>query len=218
MAEVENLFTEEQLLPLSALQHLIFCERQCALIHIEQVWRENRLTIEGRHGHERVDHGQPETRGGLRVLRSLPVRSLRLGIVGKCDAVEVRQFADGSELWTPIEYKRGRPKRDQSDEVQLCAQAMCLEDMMGISITTGALYYVSRRERFEIELADQLRAVTEGACARLHRLIHRGIVPVVAREPKCKSCSLEPVCLPPKRVVSAEARFARSLEASLAVT
>jgi len=137
------IFNEDDLLPLSALQHLLFCERQCALIHIEQLWEENRYTAEGRIMHERVDSGRSESRGDVRLVFSLPLRSLRLGLVGKADVVEFHREEDSEStssskscLWRPfpVEHKRGRPKKAAWDEVQLCAQAICLEEMLTLSV------------------------------------------------------------------------------------
>ena len=148
-------FAERDLLPLSALQHLVFCERQFALIHVEQVWTENVLTVEGRQLHEQVDGGEAEARGEVRIARSVPLRSLRLGLTGRSDVVELRRSADGVEIpgvsgrWRPypIEYKRGKPKPHRADEVQLCAQGMCLEEMLGVEVPLGALFYGTTRRR-----------------------------------------------------------------------
>lgn len=204
------LFDESDCLPLSALQHLRFCERQCALIHVEGLWAENRLTVEGRHLHERVDAaggrvgaangpGRPrrpervETRGGVRTVRSLPLRSLRLGLIGKADAVE---FVPPAATPFPVEYKRGRPKADRSDEVQLCAQALCLEEMLGVPVPRGALFYGRTRHRHEVEFDEGLREQTRRAAARLHELVASGVTPRARREKKCDSCSLLHLCLP----------------------
>ena len=122
------MFSEDELLPLSALQHLLFCERQCALIHIEQAWAENRLTVEGKNLHAKVHEADDESRGDLRIVRGLRLRSLRLGLVGQADVVEFHKQGD-AWLPFPVEYKRGKPKPEPCDEVQLCAQAICLEEM-----------------------------------------------------------------------------------------
>lgn len=142
-------FLEDDLLPLSGLQHLAFCERQWALIHIEQSWAENRLTAQGRVLHNRAHDGPPESRPGLRIARGLRLRSLRLGLSGQADVVEFYPAPDGialpgeTGLWRPfpVEYKRGRPKAGRCDEVQLCAQALCLEEMFARPIPSGALFY-----------------------------------------------------------------------------
>jgi CRISPR-associated exonuclease Cas4 len=159
-----RIFEEDELLPISALQHLVFCERQCALIHIEQVWRDNPLTLEGAHLHARVDERGPwrETRGDVIIVRGLALRSLRLGVAGRADVVEFHRYAGSfslpfggeglaagvtlvgaSGLWVPfpIDYKRGKPKPDLSDEIQICAQALCLEEMLGVSVPRAALFY-----------------------------------------------------------------------------
>ncbi len=214
-------FAEDDLLPLSALQHLLFCERQCALIHIEGLWAENRLTVEGKHLHVRADSHTAETRGDLRTVRSLAVRSLRLGLVGRADVVEFHVAADGTPASiAPVEYKRGKPKRDDSDRVQLCAQALCLEEMLGRPVVAGALFYGTTRRRLEVAFDAELRETTEQATARLHVLIASGMTPRAPREPKCDSCSLLQLCLPD---VTGSARTAsafadRSLAASLVDT
>jgi CRISPR-associated exonuclease Cas4 len=200
-------FTEDDLLPLSALQHLLFCERQCALIHLEQIWVENPLTAEGRQLHERVDAGQGESRGDVHVARALPLRSFRLGLSGKADAVEMyRPTGDetGAELpglagrWRPfpVEYKRGKPKSHRADEVQLCAQALCLEEMLGTPVPAGALFYARTRRRLDVVFDPALRQLTEETAVRLHRLIAAGRTPPPVREPKCDQCSLLEVCMP----------------------
>lgn len=203
------MFTEDDLLPLSALQHLLFCERQAALIHLEQLWAENRLTVEGTHLHERVDHAPGESRGEVRLARSLPLRSLRLGLSGRADLVELHQISDSDGeagavlpgvpgVWRlfPVEYKRGRPKAHHADEVQLCAQALCLEEMLGTTVPAGALFYGQTRRRHDVSLGADLRRETEDAAARLHRLLASGVTPVARREPKCDQCSLIDLCLP----------------------
>jgi CRISPR-associated exonuclease Cas4 len=171
MADPGADFCEDDLLPLSALQHLMFCERQCALIHVEQVWADNRLTVEGTHLHRKADSGEAESRGDVRTTRGVPLRSLRLGLIGKADVVELhRMHSGGKEKWLPfpVEYKRGKPKPDRSDEVQLCAQALCLEEMLGVEIATGALFYGTTRRREDVAFDHELRAETESAAARLH--------------------------------------------------
>jgi CRISPR-associated exonuclease Cas4 len=200
-------FSEDDLLPLSALQHLLFCERQCALIHLEQVWVENPLTIEGRHLHERVDSREAESRRDLHVVRSLRLHSLRLGVAGQADLVEFHRLPAGEPgallpgrdgLWRPfpVEYKRGRPKTLRADEVQLCAQAVCLEEMLGTPVPAGALFYGETRRRKEVAFDAALRDLTTNAAARLHFLIASGATPPPIREPKCDRCSLLEVCLP----------------------
>lgn len=218
-------FREEDLLPLSALQHLLFCERQCALIHVEQVWAENPLTVEGRHLHERADQGPGESRGDVRIARALPLRSLRLGLSGRADVVELHRLASEADLaqgaeipdlpgrWRPfpVEYKRGRPKQHRADEVQLCAQALCLEEMLGVPVAEGALFYGQTRRRLDVPFGVDLRRLTEETASRLHRLIAAGITPPGVREPKCDQCSLLDICMPAAPAKSARSYLERSM-------
>lgn len=207
MSGGERVFAEDDLLPISALQHLLFCERQCALIHVEGLWAENDLTVEGGHLHRRVHIGPDESRPGVRITRSLPLRSFRLGLVGQADVVEFCQpdrggegaqdpdVADSCEPF-PVEYKRGRPKSHNADEVQLCAQALCLEEMLGVEVPTGALFYGRNRRRTDVAFDAALRSLTERSARRLHELTQSGHTPRVARQPKCDRCSLLDLCLP----------------------
>ncbi len=185
-------FTEDQLLPISALQHLLFCERQCALIHIERLWADNRFTAEGNAMHRTVHEPQGETRPGVRIVRGLPIRSLVLGLSGIADVVEFHK--DGTVF--PVEYKRGKPKKNDSDRVQLCAQAICLEEMQQTNIPRGALYYGRNRHRHEVTFDASLRHSTFETAARLRRLIEDRRTPPAVREPKCENCSLIDLCLP----------------------
>lgn len=138
--------------PISALQHWLFCPRQCALIHVERVWAENRLTAEGRILHERADDGRPESRDGIRILRATQIASEVHGLHGFADVVEMH-----GDVPYPVEYKRGRPKAQRADEVQLCAQAVCLEEMTGQPIPQGVLFYGKTRRRKIVPLDDDLR-------------------------------------------------------------
>jgi CRISPR-associated exonuclease Cas4 len=199
------MFPESSLLPLSALQHLAFCERQCALIHIEQAWEENRLTAEGRLMHERVHDQDSESRGDLYIVRGLKLRSLELGLTGVADVVEFHRVEIGGVKlsgkkgeWQPfpVEYKRGKPKKDSCDEVQLCGQAMCLEEMLGIAIGSGALYYGSQHKRHDVEFGPALRSETVALAKRLHDLIDSGRTPRAVYEKKCEHCSLFELCMP----------------------
>lgn len=203
-------FAEADLLPLSGLQHLVFCERQCALIHLERAWLENALTAEGRVLHDRVDDGMAEGRGDVRIVRGIPLRSLRLGLAGRADVVELHRERDAFRgaiiasldgRWTPfpVEYKRGEPKWMDCDRVQLCAQALCLEEMLSTEVARGALFYGRIRRREEVTFDKALREATERAARRFHEIIASGSTPLVYRAPKCRSCSLLPVCLPPRR-------------------
>ena len=189
-------FTESDLLPLSALQHLLFCERQCVLIHVERLWEENLLTAEGRIAHEKVDEGGAETRGGTRTVFGLPLRSFRLGLIGKADVVEFSEDDQGGAVAFPVEHKRGRPKQKDCDRVQLCAQAMCLEEMTGGTVAGGALFYGKTRRRENVVFDKALRRLTEETAARLHALIDAGETPRAEYAKKCKSCSLIELCMP----------------------
>lgn len=189
------MYSEDDLIQLSALQHLVFCERQCALIHIEQLWSENVLTAEGRIMHDKVDTANRESRGSIRIEYGVPMRSLRLGLIGKADVVEFHKMGD---KWIPftVEYKRGKPKPDDSDKVQLCAQALCLEEMMNVDVPEGALFYGQTRHRHDVKFDSALRKETEDAAKRLHELIESGITPKAEYSAKCKKCSLVELCLP----------------------
>jgi CRISPR-associated exonuclease Cas4 len=188
--------TEDDLIMISALQHFAFCPRQCALIHVEQVWRESGLTAEGRILHERVHEQEGETRAGVRLERGLPLRSLRLGLIGKADLIEFHKMADNKWRPFPVEYKRGKPKPDHCDEIQLCAQAICLEEMMEVEVPCGALFYGKTRHRHEVSFTNALRAETEETTDRVRELIFSGLTPPPAYEKKCKQCSLVDLCLP----------------------
>ena len=189
-------YTEDDLIQLSALQHLVFCERQCALIHIEQVWSENLFTAEGRIMHDKVDTANRESRGNLRIEYGVPMRSLRLGLIGKADVVEFHKKDDGAWIPFPVEYKRGKPKIDDCDKVQLCAQAICLEEMLNIEIREGALFYGQTRRREDVVFDEKLRRETEEAAKKVHELIESGITPKAEYSKKCERCSLVDLCLP----------------------
>ena len=196
------MFAESDLLPLSALQHICFCERQCALIHVEQVWLENRFTAEGRIMHERVDTGKSEKRKDIRVSTAVSLRSLRLGLVGKADVVEFhrKKMPEGSTIWQPfpVEYKRGRPKKDNCDKIQLCAQALCLEEMLNLRIECGALFYGKTRRRQDVDFNDALRAETEQMAVSLHELFNQRETPKPVFDKRCPHCSFVTYCLPEK--------------------
>src|SRR3990172_791371 len=189
-------YNEDDLIQLSALQHLVFCERQCALIHIEQLWSENIFTAEGRIMHEKVDTANRESRGNIRIEYGVPMRSLRLGLIGKADVVEFHRKNDGTWLPFPVEYKRGKPKMDDCDKVQLCAQAICLEEMLNVEIPEGALFYGQTRRREDVVIDKSLRMKTEDAAKKVHELIDSGITPKAEYSAKCKKCSLLNLCLP----------------------
>ena len=201
------MFIESELLPISALAHLLYCERRCALVHIERLWDDNRFTAEGTVLHERADSEERENRKNIRIARGLRIRSMRLGIWGQADIVEFHRVADIENsvclpdtqgLWKPypVEYKRGKPKTNKCDEIQLCAQALAIEEMLSVTIPEGALYYNTPRRRAVIELDSDLRTETETAICKLHDLIRSRQTPKAVYSEKCKQCSLNNICLP----------------------
>lgn len=212
-----HIFAEDDLLPISALQHLLFCKRQCALIHVEGLWAENRLTVEGRHLHEKAHDGRDETRRDVKTTRGMALRSFRLGLIGRADVIEFPAIDSGNNEPFPVEYKRGRPKRHDADRVQLCAQALCLEEMLDTRVPAGALFYGRTRRRLHVPFDPPLRRLAEDTAEHLHALIASGRTPTATREKKCDSCSLLDLCLPdalgPRR--SAARYLERSLAASL---
>ncbi len=203
-----KIYSENDYLQLSALQHILFCERQCALIHVEQLWIENRFTAEGRIMHERVDRGDQAGRGSVRIEYGMPLKSSSLGLSGKADVVEFHRKDSLKEKWIPfpVEYKRGKPKKDLSDKVQLCAQAICLEEMLKLTIEAGALFYGKTRRRLDVVFDDDLRMKTIETADRLHEMISAGITPPPEYSKKCDTCSFISLCLPKaiekKRTVS----------------
>lgn len=190
------MYNEDDLLMLSALQHLLFCPRQCALIHVEQLWIENRLTAEGRILHERVHTAAKESRRTIRLEFDMPIRSLELGLIGRADVVEFHIQDNGVWQPYPVEYKRGRPKKDDSDRVQLCAQALCLEEMLSVYVPTGALYYGKKKRRIEVEFDQDLRATTIEAARTLHDLFQNRRTPPPQYSRRCDNCSFVELCLP----------------------
>ena len=182
-----------RLIPLSALQHYAFCPRQCALIHNEQVWAENYLTAHGQLLHQRVDSGEPETRKGIRYERGIVVNAPLLGLTGKLDLLE-KEIATGK--LTPIEYKRGKPKKSDCDSVQLCAQVLCLEEMTGQDITQGALWYWQTRKREPVSINAPLRKRTLGLISAINALFTSGDTPRAVYGKHCKACSLVDICNP----------------------
>ena len=198
-------YTEDQYLQLSGVQHFVFCRRQWALIHIEQLWSENHLTVDGSLFHERAhDSGLVESRGDVVITRGVYVHSARLGVSGQCDILELHRDRNGVTLagregrWLPfpIEYKRGKPREDTGDAHQLCGQAMCLEEMLLCRIPAGALYYGEIKHRVTVEFTDELREQTQSALREMHELFDRGYTPRVKPKKGCRSCSMKEHCLP----------------------
>ena len=199
-----------ELLPISGLQHLLFCERQCALIHIEQVWAENQFTAEGNVMHEKAHDGPNELKAGVRIVRGLEVKSETLGLSGQCDVVEFHSDV----VILPVEYKRGKPKSHQADEVQLCAQALCLEEIFNVPVPEGRLFYGQTRRRVDVVFDEPLRSLTAQAAHRFHELIRlQATPPSIYEARKCDSCSLIQLCTPRAMRLQrgAAAWFARQL-------
>ena len=200
------MYAPEDCLMISGLQHFRFCRRQWALIHIEAQWAENLRTVEGQILHERAhDESLRESRGDLWIVRGLRVQSLTLGLSGQCDVVEFRRNdargvplagKEGAWLPYPVEYKRGSPKTGGCDELQLCAQAMCLEEMLCCEIPAGALFYGETRRRKQVELTPELRKEVRADAAQMHDLYRRGRTPQVKPTKSCNACSLKELCLP----------------------
>jgi len=203
-------FLDDDFLPVSALQHLVFCPRQCALIHLEREWEENVLTAKGRLEHERVDEGYREFRRGRKRISGLHIRSETLGLQGQVDVLELDLVDPRAQdnlsafglkgKWKvyPVEFKHGEPKQSDCDRVQLCAQALCLEEMLGLAITEAALFYWRIRRREDVRLDESLRQKTVETARALHDMFRSGVTPPPTYSRGCKSCSLIEVCLPKK--------------------
>jgi CRISPR-associated exonuclease Cas4 len=198
-------YPPEDWLPLSGIQHFVFCRRQWALIHVERQWQDSALTAEGHIMHRRVDDPFfTEKRRDVIVARSVAVASPALGLTGVCDVVEFTLSPEGVALpgregtyvAAPVEYKRGKVKPDHCDEAQLCAQAMCLEAMLAVSIPIGYLYYGQTRRRLAVDLGADLRALVQRAAREMHAYFERGYTPRVKPFKGCRSCSLAEICLP----------------------
>lgn len=210
---------ERGILMLSGLQHFAYCRRQWALIHVEQQWQENLHTAEGQVFHRRAhDEQQTEVRGDTIIVRGMRVQSERLGISGICDVVEFTRSPDGNALAGregryqvhPVEYKKGAPKEHQADELQLCAQAMCLEEMLLCRIDEGSLFYGEPRRRTRVTFSPELRAQAEQMIGEMHQLDERGHTPRVKRHKGCSACSLKEICLPGMDRVPAASAYLRA--------
>ena len=200
---------EDAYLMLSGIQHFAFCPRQWALIHIEQLWADNVHTVIGHHVHERVDDWTvDETRGNVRIVRAMPLVSAQLGLRGVADMVEFHRVSEEADdtvqldgrdgFWRviPVEYKKGAPKPDDRDEVQLCAQAICLEEMLDVRISYGYLYYDTVKHREEVVFTGKLRERVHQISKQMHKLFAEGRTPQVSYGKHCGSCSLEALCQP----------------------
>ena len=198
-------YNEDEFLMLSGIQHFAFCRRQWALIHIEQQWAENYRTIDGQIFHENAHNGAfSETRNGILIRRGLSVFSRTMGISGICDIVEFHPSEEGISISKdskrylpfPIEYKRGEPKQYQADDLQLCAQAMCLEEMFSTEISEGAIFYGETRRRENVLFSQELREEVKELFAEMHQYYSRGYTPKVKKSKSCNNCSLKELCLP----------------------
>jgi CRISPR-associated exonuclease Cas4 len=201
----EKQYAEDELLSLSGIQHFCFCKRQWALIHIERQWEDNLRTQEGHFVHERVDDPfLNESRGDVVISRAVPLVSHRLGLNGIADVIEYTRSEQGisipgfASFWTmkPVEYKRGKPKIDERDEVQLCAQAMCLEEMFNVRINEADFYYNEIRRRQHLSLNEDLRSLVTSLADEMHDIFHKGITPEAETGKNCALCSLIDVCVP----------------------
>jgi CRISPR-associated exonuclease Cas4 len=189
------MYLEDDLLQLSGLQHLLYCPRQCALAYMELQWADNFFTAKGIAMHEKVHTENSEHRNGVVIERDMYIKSFALGLVGKSDVVEFHK-SGGKLIPFPVEYKSGKAKADDTDKVQLCAQAMCLEEMTNVKIPFGALYYGKTRSRLDVELDEDLRSKTVALAKGFHDLMERKITPKAAYSQKCDNCSFKDLCLP----------------------
>ena len=193
MASAGDRWEEEEWVLISALEHEAYCPRQCALIHVDQTFDENIYTLRGRHAHERVDETTTRAERGVRIERGLPLWSRRLGLVGKADVIE---FQGEGETPYPVEYKVGMRREWAYEAIQVCAQALCLEEMLGRPAPTGAVYYVGSRMRREVVFTAELRAVVERLTAAVRATLRSGVLPSAPDDQRCPKCSLLDSCLP----------------------
>lgn len=198
----EHIHSDDPIM-LSALEHYVYCPRQCALIHLEQVWDENLYTMRGRDVHENVDVESSHEITGIRFERALPIWSKRLNIVGKADMVEFH-----GNVPYPVEYKSGRRKKGHPETIQLCAQALCLEEMLCVSVPKGALYWHGSRERREIVFTDAMRRQVEEVAAAVHEMVALRATPPPVNDKRCDNCSLRDSCLPHAVADKMETRLA----------
>lgn len=213
------MYSEDDYLMLSGLQHFAYCRRQWALIHIEQQWAENERTVDG-HLFHTVAHNSEKTekRGDLLITRGLSVKSAKLGLAGICDVVEFHKAEDGISLFSyeglwepyPVEYKKGLPKENEADELQLCAQAMCLEEMLVCHIPCGSLFYGENRRRTVIDFTELLRTKVCDMAREMHDLWNKGYTPMVKPQKGCNACSLKEICMPKLSRVKAVSAYIES--------
>jgi CRISPR-associated exonuclease Cas4 len=208
----------EEPIPLSALQHAVYCLRQAALIHVERVWADNRFTAEGHVLHAVADKGGSRRARGLRRVMALPLASRRLNVTGVADVVEFLPGPEGETAF-PIEYKRGKPKLHRADEVQLCAQALCLEEMTGRPVPEGALFYAETKRRVSVPFDAELRRLAEETLAALAEVLSSGTTPPpTLRRERCRACSLLELCRPDTVARPVKAWRARMVARSLGET
>ena len=188
--------TADDYAPLSALNDLLYCERRCALHRVENVWVDNAHTVSGTFSHERADRPVDWKCETGREVHGMWLKSDHLRLVGKADVVEFHSQADGTHIPFPVEYKRGKRRRWDNDDVQICAQALCLEEMLGVDVPRGAIFHIKTKRRRNLEFTSALRAKTEQTAKRLHDLIAAGVTPPPILKPQCQGCSLVELCMP----------------------
>lgn len=189
------MYTENDFIMISALQHYVYCPRQCGLIHVDDVWQENVFTVRGNILHGKVDTDTYETRGNTKTVRGLRIHSYKFGITGRCDVVEFKETENG-KIVLPVEFKSGEPKEDISDKVQLCAQAICLEEMLNITIKQGAFFYGKIRRRNIVDIDEELRTQTENIILAVRQIVASKKIPIAEFQTKCRNCSLQSICQP----------------------
>jgi CRISPR-associated exonuclease Cas4 len=207
--------SEDELIQISALSHVCYCERRYALIHLEQAWNENRFTAEGEVLHERVHAEHHESRRSFKQEYAMEVRSLQWGLIGKCDLVEFWFENNEIQKVSPVEFKRGREKENDVDRVQLCAQALCLEEMIRVAIEHGQIYYLQEHRRKDVSLDADLREKTTALITRIRQIVESGKTPLAAySKRKCDNCSMVDICMP-KSIGSGGKSVTRYLQAQL---
>lgn len=189
------MYTEDDFIMISALQHYVYCPRQCGLIHVDDVWQENVFTVRGNILHGKVDTDTYETRGNTKTVRGLRIHSYKFGITGRCDVVEFKETENG-KIVLPVEFKSGEPKEDISDKVQLCAQAICLEEMLNITIKQGTFFYGKIRRRNIVDIDEELRIQTENIILAVRQIVASKKIPIAEFQTKCRNCSLQSICQP----------------------
>lgn len=189
------MYSEENFIQINAIQHYIFCPRQCGLIHIDDVWQDNLFTVRGEILHEKVDTETYEKRGDVKTVRGLRIHSYKHGLVGRCDVVEFIETSKGTVVF-PVEFKAGEPKEDISDKAQLCAQVLCLEEMLNIQIQKAGFYYGKIRRRTIVDIDDDLRNQTITVIEQVRSIFDNKKVPTAEYSSKCRNCSIINICQP----------------------